>query len=137
MTFMHFGQTELVLSTCGPEQFPCDSGQCVPQDRRCNRKPDCSDKTDERGCEIVPHLSKHTQEVPPPPTTGDNFVLQLSLEITSVRTFDLVGFRIELDMIFRMEWRDSRLTFYNLRDDINRIEASLNRMDSCMFESCL
>ncbi|XP_050727804.1 uncharacterized protein LOC127004286 [Eriocheir sinensis] len=125
-------EKELVLSTCGPEQFPCDSGQCVTQGKRCNRKLDCSDGTDERNCELVFLLPGYSQEVAPS-NPGDAFVLHLSLEITSVRELDIVGFKIGLDMIFRMEWRDNRLRFHNLRGDINRVKASLNSTDTTGF----
>lgn len=113
---------ELVLSTCGPEQFPCDSGQCVPQGKRCDQKPDCSDKTDERYCKFISLLPEH-HEVSPPPINGDTFALRFSLEITSVRDFDLASFKIGLDMILRMEWRDRRITFSNLRHGINNIKV--------------
>ncbi|KAI8483367.1 Ubiquitin carboxyl-terminal hydrolase 30 [Branchiostoma belcheri] len=35
---------------CGPSQFTCRSGQCVPSAGVCNGQPDCADRSDEVGC---------------------------------------------------------------------------------------
>ncbi|MPC32133.1 Glycine receptor subunit alpha-2 [Portunus trituberculatus] len=53
--------------------------------------------------------------------------LHLTLRIISVRNFDLVGFKIDLDMILVVEWKDIRLNFFNLRDSIfsNRVTFSV------------
>lgn len=112
--FSSHPQTELLLSSCNPKQFPCDSGQCVPQEKRCDQRPDCSDETDERNCTVVNFPSSYDRKLPPP-TSGDSLSLLLSVEITSVRNFDLVGFKVALDLIISMEWKDTRLEFFNLR----------------------
>ncbi|XP_050727803.1 uncharacterized protein LOC127004285 [Eriocheir sinensis] len=117
-------QTELVLSVCSPEQFPCDNGQCVPQGKRCDLRPDCSDETDEKLCNVVNLPVNYSPAVPPPPTAEDSLALLLSVEICSVREFELVGFKIALDLVIRIEWKDTRLEFFNLKDDIlfNRVK---------------
>ena len=35
---------------CTAEQFSCITGGCVPQQDRCDGKPDCKDGTDEYNC---------------------------------------------------------------------------------------
>ncbi|KAF0028339.1 hypothetical protein F2P81_019426 [Scophthalmus maximus] len=40
----------LVPSPCSPKQFPCESGECVHLDRRCDLQRDCTDGSDERDC---------------------------------------------------------------------------------------
>lgn len=114
------------MSACSPEQFPCDNGQCVPQGKRCDLRPDCSDETDEKFCKVVNLPLNYSPAVPPPPTEEDSLSLLLSVEICSVREFELVGFKIALDLVIRIEWKDTRLEFFNLKDDIlfNRVRVS-------------
>lgn len=35
---------------CGPYEFPCQSGQCVPRGWVCDSEADCPDNSDELGC---------------------------------------------------------------------------------------
>ena len=36
---------------CGPDEFTCDNGQCIPISARCDGKSsECSDSSDERNC---------------------------------------------------------------------------------------
>jgi hypothetical protein len=37
---------------CGPDQFRCRSGQCLPLSYRCNGLAECSDSSDESDCSI-------------------------------------------------------------------------------------
>ena len=88
----------------------------MTQEQRCNQIPDCSDESDEQNCILIYSTLEYSDDLSPP-TFGDSLVLCSSLEITSVRDFDLVGFKIGLDMILRVEWKDIRLEFFNLRND--------------------
>lgn len=36
--------------TCGPDQFACVEGQCIPEEYRCDHVNDCVDNSDEKGC---------------------------------------------------------------------------------------
>ncbi|XP_063860220.1 uncharacterized protein LOC135100807 isoform X2 [Scylla paramamosain] len=118
-------EKELLLSACSSEQFPCDNGQCVAQDRRCDQVSDCYDESDEQNCLVISVPDEYQKRVTPPPTSEGALTLLFSLEITSVRNFDLVGFKIGLDMILRVEWKDIRLDFFNLRNRIfsNRVRT--------------
>uniref|UniRef100_A0A8D2ECW6 SCO-spondin n=1 Tax=Theropithecus gelada TaxID=9565 RepID=A0A8D2ECW6_THEGE len=42
---------------CGPFEFRCGSGECIPRGWRCDQEEDCPDGSDERGCEepCAPH----------------------------------------------------------------------------------
>ena len=42
--------THVEPPTCSPNQFRCDSGQCIHQSLRCNRRYDCRDGSDEFHC---------------------------------------------------------------------------------------
>ncbi|XP_060608439.1 LDL receptor repeat-containing protein egg-1-like [Ruditapes philippinarum] len=36
---------------CDENEFRCENKQCIPSEKRCNAKPDCLDKSDEKNCE--------------------------------------------------------------------------------------
>lgn len=36
--------------TCGPNQFSCGDGECIPETRRCNKQQDCKNLQDEIDC---------------------------------------------------------------------------------------
>jgi len=38
------------LPQCQPNETVCRSGECLPQETRCDGKPDCKDGSDEFGC---------------------------------------------------------------------------------------
>ncbi|KAM9651443.1 SCO-spondin-like [Trichechus inunguis] len=40
--------------SCGPAEFACGSGECVPRGWRCDRDEDCADGSDERDCGAHP-----------------------------------------------------------------------------------
>ena len=35
------------LASCGDGQFRCNSGQCIPMAKECDKTPDCDDQSDE------------------------------------------------------------------------------------------
>lgn len=37
-------------STCGPREFACSGGRCIPQSFKCDSDNDCGDYSDEMGC---------------------------------------------------------------------------------------
>ena len=43
----------LTLSACTRAQFTCSSGKCVAMARRCDRRADCADRSDEENCRAV------------------------------------------------------------------------------------
>lgn len=36
--------------TCGPDQFTCHEGQCIPSKYKCDHMKDCVDSSDENNC---------------------------------------------------------------------------------------
>ena len=37
---------------CWPEGYKCHDGQCIPAERRCDKRDDCSQGEDEQGCDM-------------------------------------------------------------------------------------
>ncbi|XP_072186520.1 SCO-spondin [Excalfactoria chinensis] len=46
----HLPANSTAAPACGPYEFPCQSGQCVPRGWVCDSEADCPDGSDERGC---------------------------------------------------------------------------------------
>lgn len=38
---------------CRDDQFTCQNGQCIPLIRKCDRRNDCADASDEEGCGML------------------------------------------------------------------------------------
>lgn len=80
-------EAPLTLSECREGFFSCWAGGCVPMDKRCSLTPDCSDASDERGCQLV-HLRPGARHHLPPPSHA--FTLNVSLWLRKVRiTYNL------------------------------------------------
>ncbi|XP_042876519.1 uncharacterized protein LOC122256115 [Penaeus japonicus] len=109
-------RASMLLTLCGPEDFTCSDGSCIPIGNRCNQVTDCPDKSDELNCQILLIPDGYSSDLPPPTIGEVPLQLLFGLVVTSVRHFDLVGFRMELDVQESTIWRDARLTFSNLKD---------------------
>lgn len=83
----------------------------------CDVSPDCADESDELFCDPVEVPRGYTAGLPPPSATSDSLALSVSINITSVREFNLVEFRINIDVQIEVTWYDSRLTYKNLKED--------------------
>ncbi|XP_067423107.1 basement membrane-specific heparan sulfate proteoglycan core protein isoform X3 [Emydura macquarii macquarii] len=49
--FRRLGTVIPAVRTCTGAEFTCGSGECIDQEFRCDRRPDCRDMSDELGCE--------------------------------------------------------------------------------------
>ncbi|XP_069971530.1 ligand-gated ion channel 50-like [Penaeus vannamei] len=108
-------QPVLLLTACEADEFTCDDGSCISKSRRCDLTLDCADQSDEMGCSVVLVPDGYAPKLPPPTIDVRPVPVHVALNLTSIREFKLVDFKISADFIFRLQWLDSRLTFSNLR----------------------
>ena len=117
--------TVLKLSGCNPEnEFTCDDGQCINMEERCDRRiVDCNDGSDEIGCQLFSLVEDYEREVSPPVARVSflNRAIEPVPISTSMRLLRLMGIdedenTIDLQFEIILEWRDQRITFYNLKN---------------------
>ena len=142
--------TTLKLSHCSEDEFTCWDGDCVKMDRRCDRVPNCKDRSDEKGCQIVVLDQGYRKDFSPIQpildmrdvkasllrslsysTQGQNKTLvplDVEVEINDVKVvsmeMDEAQHYITFQFKILLRWRDQRLTFHNLKHD-----NSLNALD--------
>jgi hypothetical protein len=112
----------LSLSSCNDDEYTCDDGLCVSLTKRCDRKPDCQDASDEVRCHTVNVDATYNKFLSPPMATLNSGELakvqvNLSVEIFSLSSFDPIGSNFETQFLVELLWIDGRLTFDNLRTD--------------------
>ena len=118
----NFGQTqniELQLSACYEDQFTCNDGTCIPHENRCDNKQDCKDVSDEKQCKIISlDEEKYLKDKTPPPLEkGSKLPVVLSMDIYNILAIQEVDNMISLKFELQGTWFDSRLNFYNLKNN--------------------
>ena len=106
-------------------EFTCNNGQCVSMTKRCNQLPDCDDYSDEEGCRLfsltkgynkvvspfnISYLDETIVKVPVP--------IDVSLNLLKMVDIDERDNSIDLQFKIILEWRDPRITYNNLKEDI-------------------
>lgn len=103
-----------MLTACSRRQFTCDDGSCITSKKHCNLILDCPDHSDEKGCDVVLFPHTYSPKHPPHSTTETPFLLNLSLNVSSVRNFTPNTFTVDLDTTVILTWLDPRLKFKHL-----------------------
>ena len=122
----------LNLSPCDSSSFTCDDGICIPMTSRCDQKLDCEDVSDEKNCKIVILDEKsYLKDKPPPPLGGLDIVdVKIRMELYNILEISEVTSVFRTQYKLFMEWKDPRITFWNLKND-----TTLNIMTSSEKES--
>ena len=122
--------TLLKLSGCNlAGEFTCDDGQCVTMEQRCDQIPDCRDKSDERGCQLLVVDEGYNKNVPPITTILGQmgFVkteVNISIVLLKIVDMEETDHKIDLQFQITLEWRENdRMVFQNLKQD-----SSLNAL---------
>ncbi|XP_023321489.1 acetylcholine receptor subunit alpha-type unc-38 [Eurytemora carolleeae] len=110
----------LTLSTCKDTEFACSNGLCIDIEKRCNSRTDCKDKSDEVGCfRISPDKSyqKHIAPLPPSTQNSSKIKIEVSADIVDILDIDEKASIFQIQFYLHFSWLDSRLTFFDLRDN--------------------
>ena len=115
--------TELKLTGCAVGDFTCDDGQCVKMVERCNQVPDCRDKSDENGCQLIVFENNYNKNIPPIGRTagGSSVPAEVSISITLKKVVEIeeVDHSIHLQFQINMQWKENRVKYQNLKDEVS------------------
>ena len=113
--------TELKLSGCNwSEHFTCDDGQCIPLDERCDQLPNCRDKSDEQGCNLLLLEDGYNKRIPPITMSFEGplpVICNVSITLSKVVHIDEENHAIKLQFEILLEWRENRAVYHNLKED--------------------
>ena len=113
--------TTLKLSGCATWQFTCYDGECVDMVQRCDKVPDCKDRSDEQDCIMLVMEEMYDKTVPPFRSDIqriiDPVLVNLSLIIKSIDNIDKDDNELTIKYLVSQEWYDSRIVFHNLKLD--------------------
>ena len=121
-------ETKLSLTACTNEEFNCDNAKCVPIHSRCDGIPYCPDRSDEKGCDILVADESYNSAVAD--LKFKNISLRISTEIVSFLMINDVEGKIRLKYRIKIEWKDSRLIYKNLKMDYLKNQLNEAEEDS-------
>ncbi|KAF2357867.1 Pentraxin-related [Trinorchestia longiramus] len=110
------GKVALVLTSCDEHEFTCNDGSCIDRRRRCDFVIHCSDGSDEHTCDIlkVPPVGYYPM-LPPPEPIGQKLRIESLINIDRIFGINLDQSTLKCDLLFTMSWRDSAISFRNLK----------------------
>ena len=93
---------------------------CIALNRRCDKKPDCNDVSDEKLCKIVSLDEKSylKDDIPPPVVIVEKLNVTLGVDITNILDIREVDQVLILKFNLEEIWLDSRQQFFNLKEDV-------------------
>ncbi|KAK3875272.1 hypothetical protein Pcinc_019870 [Petrolisthes cinctipes] len=110
---------QLSFSICDNDQFTCTNGDCIPKERRCNAKDDCSDLSDEEDCQFIT-LPKGYRTERPPDNETEGLAVYLSplVEVLRFMKIDDIQRVINVEFTVEIRWNDPRPKYFNLGDTL-------------------
>lgn len=110
----------LTLSVCSSGQFTCADGTCIDLGQRCDLRVDCPDQSDEASCSLVAVPAGYSTTIPPPPlTAGQPLPIALKLNLIAFPSIITQDLTLVASFKLALRWRDVRLNFLNLKDDLS------------------
>ena len=115
--------TELKMTGCGEGDFTCNDGQCIKMVERCNQVTDCRDESDENGCQLIVFKNNYNKNIPPIGRTvdGGSIPAEVNISITLMKVVEIkeTDHSIHLQFEINLQWRENRVKYQNLKDDIS------------------
>nr|XP_045609609.1 uncharacterized protein LOC123765176 [Procambarus clarkii] len=122
---------ELSLSSCHDSEFTCDNGDCISKDLRCNSRDDCSDFSDEDNCHILSKPENYRSGRPPvSQNMGKPVRFSSKIQVLRFTNINDVKRIVSLELKLKVEWKDSRLKYLNLKDSMEWNTLTQREIDS-------
>ena len=102
----------LLLTTCTPEQYTCNTLQCITLDKVCDMKPDCQMGEDESNCTIIGSVKDNVLVPDMPPSFP--LPMLIEAEIVKISNIDLMNFAMSMTLHVTMMWMDPRFEYHHL-----------------------
>ena len=127
---------DLLLTGCDADQFTCDDGSCVHILSRCNNLQDCRDVSDEKNCMLVFIDQEKYLRDKTPPALGhqEKLPVNVSVFINQIISISEVGKKINIQFELELTWFDSRLQYFNLKDNEPMNSLTLSELDNPSFQ---
>ena len=117
----------LLLTSCKIGQYSCDDGRCIDIVNRCDGGvAHCNDFSDEKSCQLVNIDPKKYLKGKTPPSETETLSVEVSSQVWAILGIQEVGQLTKVQFELSLKWYDSRLQYYNLKDN--------EKMNSLLFE---
>ena len=111
-------------------EFTCNNGQCISLVQRCDQMPNCRDKSDEKGCQLMELEDGYNKNIPPITSVSETdftvvpVPVDISINLLKIVSMEEVQHKIDFKFEIILEWTEPRIQyFYNLKD-----KTSLNAL---------
>ena len=117
-------QLQLKFSKCKMLEYSCSDGTCIPIELKCNFVPDCFDGGDEKQCPVLmkSYLEGYKSDLPHIKVDKKGQIIkkyvEISIDITHVEKIEEVASRFTSTFTLTAEWKDPRLVWRDLNEDI-------------------
>ena len=129
----------LKFTQCNKTQFTCSNGLCIDLEKKCDKKFDCLDESDEVSCKIIHKDPLMDNELPPPVRAGlTNISVNIALD--SILDINEVKMNFKAKFMLWYHWFDWRIRFHDLKEGVNSLtekETSQIWVPYLMFENGL
>ncbi|XP_071541804.1 uncharacterized protein [Panulirus ornatus] len=118
-------EIELSLSVCNSSEIVCSDGSCVAAWARCDGKYQCADLSDENSCRVIAFPAGYRRQLAPEPQDPNiPEIVNTTLSFLRFLSIEDTKYSVTMEFMFTMEWKDRRLNYHNLKDDMSANEAS-------------